>query len=447
MFYIWRTVWAQSDESLWGLVEKYKLINALTGKGFYYFFCNDKNSVLSENENGQSSLLKIEKLSIEKLKKFFGIDFSTYTEDFISKINLFNSNIPHTNSELYFCKECIAEGFHSIYHQMPFLEYCPYHLDEKLTNICPNCKEIFRFFNVGYKEEAFCCKNCHHNVLGTKNILYLIKRWKINKIPIDSIIKKLNLPLEQQLYFVGLREYNYVDTNASYRSSIRLLENCCSVNNHPKIYDNTDKDLYIHKTPKHLSFKLLYSGKYFRTELDLMLYNMSKSIFKSVERYILKQLDKKTRYQIKKAYDQKGYDSASKIKNPFIEWRNECYGDWLTHWRNECYGDRLTHSEHYPTFASTYYYHLIPSFPRIVGERKFKNDMNNLLKLANTANAFSILYNKMIFFYLYNRYLEWENIFNQKAIYNITPGIILKKDDIIIFICKLPKIKCKKNQD
>ncbi|MBI6863789.1 hypothetical protein [Lysinibacillus fusiformis] len=52
--------------------------------------------------------------------------------------------------------------------------------------------------------------------------------------------------------------------------------------------------------------------------LNLKLFKQSKAIMKSVERFILKQLDKKTRVEIKKAYNNYGFDSSQNITGQFM---------------------------------------------------------------------------------------------------------------------------------
>lgn len=61
-------------------------------------------------------------------------------------------------SGLRFCPKCLAKGFHSPLHHLPFLEECPIHRCA-LLNACPKCARSIRYSAPA--ADAFCCP-CGH---------------------------------------------------------------------------------------------------------------------------------------------------------------------------------------------------------------------------------------------------------------------------------------------
>lgn len=434
---MWKPVWIQKDESLWGMVEKYKYINAINGVSFYYQFCENSNTVFSRNNDGAASLLNIKKLSLEKLQKCFKIDFSTYLENFLSDISIFNSNLPAINKNLFFCKKCIASGFHSNYHQLTFISKCPYHLEEELTSFCPRCGKEFRFFNIGYKERPFSCQACDYNIFEAENLLNLMKDWKTEKVILDPLIEKLKDPIPQDIYFLGLnlydyyykdrRYYNFFKRNSSYNNVIQILNDADLIKVQPKIYNKICDDSslpWLGRVTKKVPFKLLYGNNdYYRVQFHRDLYLNSKAIFKSVERFILKQMDKKTRREIKKSYNREIYDKESYIKHPFINWRDECYGgSKITFNKFESRGKSGERIQHFYELD----YHMDYEFQ--------KDILFGIKEISLSFKTFSSLYSKYTFLYLYNRYLDHINLFYEDIIYITTPGVIIEEGSVNFFV-------------
>lgn len=53
------------------------------------------------------------------------------------------------------------------------------------------CKSIFRKFNLGYKEDAFCCKNCKRNILKNIQFRVISTKWKNKHDIYDPLINRL----------------------------------------------------------------------------------------------------------------------------------------------------------------------------------------------------------------------------------------------------------------
>lgn len=124
---LWNPEWIQTNESLWGIVEKFKFANVINGKEFFRYYAIQSNTVFVNPDTPKGTLIESSYLSKEKLLKTFHTDFDKYIKDYISTIPLLNFNLPALHTDLYFCKKCIAEGFHSMYHQTIIIKNCPYH--------------------------------------------------------------------------------------------------------------------------------------------------------------------------------------------------------------------------------------------------------------------------------------------------------------------------------
>ena len=80
---LWDKNWIQGYESAWGITEKFKLANVLTGNEFLLVVGNDviqRKKIISNNSNGFRELITMKYLSTTKIHKYFGIDLKKYNE-------------------------------------------------------------------------------------------------------------------------------------------------------------------------------------------------------------------------------------------------------------------------------------------------------------------------------------------------------------------------------
>ncbi|WP_342529254.1 hypothetical protein MKY80_11525 [Lysinibacillus sp. FSL R5-0849] len=437
-------------------MEKFKFANVINGKEFFRYYAIQSNTVFVNPDTPKGTLIESSYLSKEKLLKTFHTDFDKYIKDYISTIPLLNFNLPALHTDLYFCKKCIAEGFHSMYHQTIIIKNCPYHPSEVLTNKCPFCKSIFRKFNLGYKEDAFCCKNCKRNILKNIQFRVISTKWKNKHDIYDPLINRLvsHIPKDKKLYFIfpikiSANNLKNINTTLIPQLFDNITFKCfvpISYNNNSSFQlqypqrGQTKSSYYLRsliaEDPEQDLRSLRYLSEHFiRVKLNLELFKQSKAIMKSVERFILKQLDKKTRTEIKRAYNKYGYNSSENITGPFIDWKNRCYEDWL-------YNAKL--GRNYPSFnfkRHDYYSQIFPSFNN---EEKFQSDLHYFLRRVESYSLLTNIFSKLLFSYLYASFLELNNDYSENHIF-INPSVFILTEventvKDIKFICNYSKI-------
>ncbi|MFL1997228.1 hypothetical protein VYF65_002990 [Lysinibacillus irui] len=435
--YTWKTNWIQGDESLWGIVEKFKLANVITGEGFFYTFCINRNAKFSKNYDGQSSISTLKNLSISKLNSVFILDFENYTKNFLSQMNIFKLNIPLFHKKLFFCKECLANAYHSIFHQLMIIEYCPFHPDVKLTSKCPSCDNDFRYYNFGAFEDAFCCENCNKSILCPNDFVLNKKNWGIRQPLTTPVYNKLNIKKRESdsVKFIFTIRYEKSIINSSYSKLVDLLN--LNYKDLKKPYSIDKKQRFQLRYPLDKKIKRSYGFKeimpeylpftisYIDRSLDMILFNQSKSILKVVEKYILRQYDQKTIREIKKCYGPVGYNVNSLFKSPFIEWKNECYGHWIYNIKYESYKtfDRKNRASDYEKQI----------FPFLHYSDAFRDDLISIISKVDSFSLIINLFSKLLFIYLYDRYIEIKNTYIEEDPILITPHILLKQDNQFIF--------------
>lgn len=435
--YTWNNKWIQDNESLWGIVEKFKLANVITGNGFFYSFCINSKAKFKKNYEGQSSLNNLKNLSIDKLNDVFKIDFENYINDFLKQFSIFKFKIPRFHNTLFFCDTCIAKGFHSLFHQLMILENCPYHPEKKITNKCPNCNGTFRYYNFGAFEKPFHCESCNQSILDSEDFISNSNNWGKNFELMTPIQDKLNIKSveDSDLYFVYTINHEIKQINTAYAQLVDLLNMDYKQTNIP--YSTDKSQLFQQRYQDSKKIMLGYNLKSLipdytpiitdtiTTCLNIELFNQSKAILKSVERYILKQFDRKTITEIKKCYGSSGYKAHSKFKSPFIEWKNECYGNWIYNIEYEKYN-----SFNYNIQVGTNEKQV---FPYLYHMQNFRR---NLMQLNTKIDSFSLLLNlfsKLLFMYLYERFLEIKNPYIEDKKVTIRPHVIIKQNGRYVF--------------
>ncbi|WP_142830067.1 hypothetical protein [Planococcus soli] len=439
----WNKKWIQSGESLWGIVEKYKFANSINGKTFFNLFTNNTIS----NYTGRSSYSRMQYLSYVKLHKEFGFEWSNHTEKYLIQFKIFNYNLLPANlmhKELFFCKECLANGFHSILHQLMIVLYCPYHPKEMLTRKCPECSNVFRGYGIGYKENAFTCQSCNTSILNSEKFIQNMQYWFVElefKYPLKDLLN-LKRITDEKIYFLFSNRYKVDDINVIYNKLPYLLNNIYKVQ---KLAYSVDKyqtfqltypltnARYMGYNLKALMNKRPINAASITDVLNQVLFTQSKAIFKSVERYILKHLNKTTNMQIKKCYGNNGFIKQTKFKHPFIEWKNECYGEWIY---NIKYEKNITYNHRSPIYV-----HGKQIFPYLSHIEKFQDNFDLQMMETKSFSTLINTFSKMLFHYLYSRFLEISNNYSKHQKYFLSPSIIVNDNKKIFYLSELDKIK------
>lgn len=226
MTYVWKSDWIWAYESIWGTIEKFKYANALCNSDIYKLvrartprstFYIYPSMYASNNTIERSSLTDllcndIFHTTAIQLKELMG---PLYNACDIRK---------YMTEKWRYCPECIKTGYHSMYHQISFLDRCIFH-DIELKNKCPSCqKESSYVMEYRGTEQAFKC-TCGYDYLLGISPLELFKVWKRASLirnhkekqgiftPDKSMYMFSSLPWFIDRYI--LFERNYTVTNSS----------------------------------------------------------------------------------------------------------------------------------------------------------------------------------------------------------------------------------------
>lgn len=374
----------------------------------------------------------------EQITKILDVDLGMRNKEFLSNIKISNNYTQFFHDNLYFCTKCIKKGFHSLYHQIPIFKYCPFHPEILLTNKCIECNENFRVYSWGYNEEAYCCLYCNYNALNSQDFRSVTDSWSsiesisedfthvldfVNSSDTEIFLFYQTPKIELDDKKTHSRLFNLIYSNLS---NGKRLPYCTDINNefktrYPK-YDRIKLGYYSRLLTKdyfmdelNLTNKIPMS--YLKLKLDVELFNCSKSIFKSVEKYIFKSLNKDDRKAIKKTYYRFGLESTSSFNHPFIIWKKECYGDWM-------FDNYFI--KNYPHFEYREYSHYVQIFPHLKHSELFQRKILYFYNNMYSYSAFLNIFSKVLFNMLYSRYKEIESEFFKSRVSNIVPAVVIK---------------------
>lgn len=147
--FTWRTNWIKPYESPWSIFEKFKSANEVQDIDIIRKFGKIEVKNLRTIRPNHYGLVRMFSLDEQLIKEIFGINLVQRNrqalEDLIrilpqdhligvvSKLD----NV-YLREKLTFCRQCIAQGYHSIFHQFKLLHHCPFH-NKKLIQCCPEC--------------------------------------------------------------------------------------------------------------------------------------------------------------------------------------------------------------------------------------------------------------------------------------------------------------------
>lgn len=146
--YAWNEKWIHEYESAWSILEKFKAANVFTTP--------DLNKIVKLS-NSPSINPKLYYNSSQFIYHYRSYD-DRYLETLLPDYNLdkFHGLESVTNHKIRFCKKCIANGYHSVYHQLDFLDYCFIHKDTKLEYLC-DCSISYVIKNKNREVQPFQC--------------------------------------------------------------------------------------------------------------------------------------------------------------------------------------------------------------------------------------------------------------------------------------------------
>lgn len=228
MTYVWKSVWIWPYESIWGTVEKfkyanslcnsdiYKLIHARTPRSTFYIY---PSMYASNNTIKRTSLIEllcndIFNTTASQLKEIMG---PLYNACDIRK---------YMAEEWRYCPECIKNGYHSMYHQLSFLDKCIFH-DIKLKTVCPSCqKESSYVMEYRGSKQAFRC-DCGYDYLLGSNSLKIFKTWD-NAILRTNHNKKFSLSIPSSTTYMYSSLPWFIDRHILFERNYNVINNSLS---------------------------------------------------------------------------------------------------------------------------------------------------------------------------------------------------------------------------
>ncbi|MFP3390349.1 hypothetical protein [Brevibacillus sp. SIMBA_040] len=209
--YTWNKSWCNFYDSPWSTLEKFKFANILRSNDVLKLFSiNNFKSINEENWCiSDRDLLFLANIDEVKSRSILGFSIHDQNNHLIHNLLKPYFNV-HTDKRLYFqknlifCVECMAIGFHSVFHQFNMVNKCPFHLIQ-LHQACPQCNRKFRYSVTDSNwSHAFCCK-CGMKFLNFEKG-YVQNLWKQNNLKIidKDLIHWINYP-DRSEYIVDLR--------------------------------------------------------------------------------------------------------------------------------------------------------------------------------------------------------------------------------------------------
>lgn len=133
----WDPKWIKNYESVWSIFDKIKIANSISNSEICIIFIPNLRQQMSILKNNQSSIVfnDFDNTQTSLLLRF---DLRQYQLKLRDKIlNNFRTNNIEINSlfrkELSYCPICTKHNYHSILHQLVFVDYCPFHKVKLLT--------------------------------------------------------------------------------------------------------------------------------------------------------------------------------------------------------------------------------------------------------------------------------------------------------------------------
>ncbi len=184
----WKKVWIKSEyESAWCIIEKFKYANNASLKDIYGLFGseNTQNKQTAWIYKDDRDLYKLSGLESKNLMLYLGEDIKKVSNDNITRLIsiLPKRRLPYLRQEFYYCPICIQYGFHSILHQVSFIDKCPYHLVD-LQRKCPKCGRTHTYsMSIHFFSSPFRC-SCGYSFLGAIDDDYShTKQWEELSVP------------------------------------------------------------------------------------------------------------------------------------------------------------------------------------------------------------------------------------------------------------------------
>lgn len=211
--YTWNSLWVKDYESPWSIIEKFKYANCITSKDFLRTFGTDQLISLKILSLSfvNANLVTMERLDDNKLNSVLKVPLKEHAKQIIQ---ILKNRIPHNKlikDNFTYCKICIRNGYHSIFHQCRFLNVCPFHPHARLHDSCPSCNRKFKY-SLNDELTSFTCK-CGNKLFNSQKY-HLVWTKYAPEIKYKPLIDLLNLTTSE---IVNLKKIKYIhlDENES----------------------------------------------------------------------------------------------------------------------------------------------------------------------------------------------------------------------------------------
>ncbi|NEW09873.1 hypothetical protein GK047_28645 [Paenibacillus sp. SYP-B3998] len=200
----------------------------------------------------------------ERIIELFGHPIKQLNKDYIDLIFKKYPGNDYFREDLTYCKRCLNKGYHSILHQFKLVHYCPFHINAKLNNRCPQCK-ITIPYRLNDDCSGFRCKcgytffkdNAHFHVIWKEYqpriVSPVIERWvslndqnqkELDRIILFSEINPDKVPnmMERLLSMIDLdHESTVKDKHFIIKSHSNLYKQGKRLQHYKKAYDSLDE--------------------------------------------------------------------------------------------------------------------------------------------------------------------------------------------------------------
>jgi len=188
----WNNSWVSNYESIWSIFEKIKIANNISNKEIYHLLTYDSINHCSKDIVSNCNSIIFSEFN-DKPQDLLCFDFNNHQNkirsslfgsintDYLTPSNIFKKDIA-------ICSKCIQNNYHSVLHQLIFLNFCPFHHEPLVflynDDILIN-NSLNGFFQNDFSEEIYVEKTIYY--INSK------KKWQI---PFDKVQIKCNLTRE-----------------------------------------------------------------------------------------------------------------------------------------------------------------------------------------------------------------------------------------------------------
>ncbi|MEK3994975.1 hypothetical protein MKY29_09465 [Psychrobacillus sp. FSL K6-2365] len=439
--FTWSISWIHPYESTWGIFEKFKYANAIDSDTILSLFGNDNVQRLKKISNAGSgirNLISLDSIDPKLTEKIIGINLVENQNNQMEKLIHILPNVKYVGdyirNNLSYCPECLKSGFHSIFHQIRFFDYCAFHPNQKLLKECINCNKLMPEYIINNgKITAFHC-SCGYSFLGSDYIRTVFKSWQFQPLLNEKNVAtwlELDKAVAHKYSFVY--PLNYTKDLGLYKNEIDYLPQVAELfiaaikneqNNIGTVKIASKQNIFKMKSNDHRlqeEYKEVFSYRFTdfefkeRDQLDSIffeIYKQTRSIYKSITRYILRKLIKDHHKCIKIFNKARLEGHICPHALAFILWKMECEGK-----------NTFSEIESHRQITKSYDFECVNEqftiFPQGVFMTHLKEFLNssskekgfNLLEL--NVRSLNFIVNRLTSNLLIERYIKWLEIVQQ----------------------------------